>query len=164
MIGQKLHALTVLSEVRHPERRGRYYLCRCECGAEKTIYGAHLRNGSTKGCGCQRRLNARTHGATRSPEHRAWESAKARCHNPNNRKYPLYGGRGLRMADVWRDSFEAFYAEVGPRPSALHSLDRKDNDRGYEPGNVRWATATEQNLNRRQHRTKKMGVRRATSG
>ena len=164
MIGLRFNMLVVLRETRKPGVRGRFYVCRCDCGAEAVAYGGHLRAGGRKSCGCALAASKRTHGMSRTPEYKAWDGARARCNNPANRKYPLYGGRGIRMADEWLHSFSAFIAEVGPRPSLKHSLDRKDNDRGYEPGNVRWATTREQNINRRPQRPKKMGVQRATSG
>lgn len=74
-----------------------------------------------------------------------------RCHNPRHPKFHLYGGRGITVAAEWhgRDGFAAFRAHIGPRPSLKHSVDRIDNSRGYEPGNVRWATQHEQMLNTR---------------
>jgi hypothetical protein len=90
-----------------------------------------------------------THGMTNTPEYKTWRSAVERCHNPNNRQYPAYGARGIKVADEWRSDFAAFFAHVGPRPSGRYTLDRIDNDRGYEPGNVRWATYTTQANNKR---------------
>lgn len=84
-----------------------------------------------------------------TPEYRAWADAKYRCFNPNAADYYKYGGRGITMCDEWRNDFDAFLEHIGPRPSAKHSLDRVDNERGYEPGNVRWATKSQQNINRR---------------
>jgi len=84
-----------------------------------------------------------------TPEYRAWANMKTRCYAPSYRGYHNYGGRGIRVADEWRNSFEAFYAHVGPRPSAQHSIDRIDNGGNYEPGNVRWATRNEQQGNKR---------------
>ena len=75
---------------------------------------------------------------------------KRRCYTPTSGGYSIYGGRGIRVCDRWRNSFEAFYADMGPRPSAKHSLDRIDVDGNYEPGNCRWATHGEQSWNRRQ--------------
>jgi hypothetical protein len=72
-----------------------------------------------------------------------------RCTNPNEAGYKNYGGRGIRVCDAWLSSFEAFYAHVGPKLSPKLSLDRIDNDGNYEPGNVRWATRSEQRMNRR---------------
>lgn len=163
MIGARFGLLTVEKETRHPHRQGRFYECRCQCGSLTVAYGGHLRNGSRTGCGCIKPAH-RTHGMSGTPEYKAWECARSRCHNPSNRKYPLYGGRGIRMCAEWMHSFEIFFAEVGPRPAPGLSLDRIDGERGYEPGNCRWATIQQQNINRRQHRPKKMGVRRVTSG
>ena len=80
----------------------------------------------------------------RTPEHCAWVSMKQRCTNPKKREYEHYGGRGIKVCDEWMRSFLAFFAYVGPRPSAKHSLDRIDVNGNYEPGNVRWATQQEQ--------------------
>lgn len=80
---------------------------------------------------------------------RAWRSMVDRCHNPSDKGFRFYGARGVAVCPAWRASYETFASDVGPRPSSKHMLDRIDNERGYEPGNVRWATATENNRNRR---------------
>jgi hypothetical protein len=87
------------------------------------------------------------HGMSHSPERYSWNSMVQRCCNENNPAYPRYGGRGITIHPEWVLSFSAFLSYMGPRPSAAHSLDRIDNDKGYEPGNVRWATAEVQNQN-----------------
>lgn len=84
-----------------------------------------------------------------TPEYIAWQNMIARCENPNHAAFDNYGGRGIHVCVAWRESFEAFFAHVGTKPSCAHSIDRIDNDRGYEPGNVRWATKSEQAKNRR---------------
>lgn len=82
-------------------------------------------------------------------EYSAWNAARRRCHDPDVKAFPSYGGRGISVCPEWFVSFDAFLAYIGPRPSDEHSLDRIDNDRGYEPGNVRWATRSQQMANRR---------------
>ncbi len=78
--------------------------------------------------------------------------AKGRCYNPTDKRYRLHGGRGIQMCEAWRNNFEQFLADIGPRP-AHTSLDRRDNNGHYEPGNARWATAKEQGRN--QQRTQR---------
>lgn len=90
---------------------------------------------------------------SKTPEYRVWSGMNTRCYNKKNRAYPSYGGRGIRVYELWRsgrkNAFDAFLEYVGPRPSPRHSLDRIHNDRDYRPGNVRWATQKEQSRNRR---------------
>lgn len=134
-----------------------HWICRCDCGRESTPTTSTLNNGSSKSCGCVAARKAgdreRTHGLSGSTMHRLWKSIKARCNNPKVRSYRNYGGRGIKMWPPWNASFRLFLAEIlieiGPKPSPKHSIDRIDNERGYEPGNLRWATNAEQSRNRR---------------
>lgn len=87
----------------------------------------------------------------RDPLYKVWQAMIGRCHNPRNKKYRHYGGRGIEVCRRWRESFPAFKADIGQRPSPRHSIDRKDNDGHYEPSNVRWATPAEQNRNSRRN-------------
>jgi hypothetical protein len=149
--GQVFTRLTVIEKAGYSPHDKVMWRCLCECGNEVIVVGESLHCGLTKSCGCLRADRAReraTHGMTNSPEYRSWAAMKTRCLNPNGHAFNYYGGRGIAVCDRWRDSFEAFYADMGPRPTG-RSLDRIDNDRGYEPDNCRWATATEQNNNRR---------------
>jgi len=156
MTGRTLGRLTVLR--RHgTSSRPVYWECRCECGATKVVAYKHLRSGSTVSCGCYRNeMNARpkVHGHSkaagrgRSPTYITWEGMKQRCHNPAANGYTEYGARGITVCDSWRESFERFLADMGERPDGM-TLDRIDNDRGYEPDNCRWATRSDQQSNRK---------------
>lgn len=86
-----------------------------------------------------------------TPTYCSWSSMVQRCTNPNCKSWPEYGGRGITVCDRWRNSFDAFLADMGQKPRGT-SIDRIDNDRGYEPGNCRWATRAVQNKNQRRNR------------
>jgi hypothetical protein len=122
--------------------------CTCDCGNSTVVRAGNLLGGEQKGCRCV----TRSHGQSDTPEYVAWQSMRRRCANPRTTSYEHYGGRGIRVCKRWR-KFEDFLADMGPRPSPEHSIDRyPDKDGDYEPGNVRWATRTEQARNTRVNR------------
>lgn len=137
--------------------------CRCECGTIVVVAGGHLTDGGTQSCGClvRERTGARfrKHGLRKHPIYHIWNGMKNRCLNPRASDYPRYGGRGIRICESWLRDFTAFLADVGERPSLVHTLDRIDNNGDYEPGNVRWATPKEQRHNRRPGRVALHGTR-----
>lgn len=152
--GQVFGRLAALRSVPNKGRRT-YWLCRCTCGTECEVQTSKLRNGHTRSCGCllidTLRIQKRRHGACVDGrirrEYWSWHNAKRRCSDPNNEKFHRYGARGISMCPEWLNDFGAFFAHMGPCPDR-HTLDRIDNDKGYEPGNCRWATASQQAFNR----------------
>lgn len=161
-VGSSFGRLTVI-RFRQTNHRGQgVWLCRCECGNEDEYRASKLVGGLISSCGCLYRDSRRTirlihgdkpKGRKVAPEYTAWTNMITRCTNPKHNRWQHYGGRGIAICDQWRNSYEAFLADVGRRPSHAHSIDRyPDCDGNYEPGNVRWATGTEQRLNQRRQK------------
>jgi len=149
LTGKRLEHAYVLHFAGHRgSKKVRHWLCRCDCGTEYEIRSTRLKSH----CGClASRVSSeahKKHGMTGTPEFKSWEGARRRCENPNDKDYPRYGGRGIRFSHSWR-RFEDFYCAMGPRPGPGYSLDRIDTNGNYEPGNCRWATAVQQQNNRR---------------
>ena len=159
LTGRKFGILTVLNFYSFDKRgKNKLWLCQCACGNQSKSRTDSLLNGATQSCGCQkeiRRLQViRIHGMTKTGAHRSYMNARSRCNNPRNKRYQEYGGRGIEFRF---DSFEQFFSELGPRPEGK-TLDRPNSYGHYEPGNVRWATLSEQNRNRRPFKKKEKKI------
>lgn len=154
LIGMRFGRLTV--EAEHGSINAQmHWVCRCDCGNEVIASTSHLRSGHTQSCGCLRKDMAKhlkySHGHRREPIYAVWAEMRRRCNAPTHKDYKYYGGRGISVSPEW-ESFTDFFDHVSKLPhygEAGRSLDRINNDSNYEPGNVRWATMSEQALNRR---------------
>jgi hypothetical protein len=151
MTGQRVGRLVVV-EFAGTCRDGALWLCQCDCGEMVVRQRTTLKLARSKSCGCIGRESRATRGgesARSHVEYVCWRAMIARCEQRNHPNYRYYGGRGITVCERWRASFDDFVADMGPRPSAAHSVERNNNDGNYEPSNCRWATKIEQMRNRR---------------
>lgn len=156
IIGQRFGRWTVVAHDRIV-KKNRRVIARCDCGTERPVFLSGLRSGGSTSCGCYSKEVAAAfcakrnhrHGGSGTREYRIYKNIMSRCFNRNVPSYPRYGGRGVTVCKRWLggDGFANFLADMGPAPSPLHTVERKNGDKGYAPGNCRWATRAEQSRN-----------------
>lgn len=150
LTGQRFGRLTAIKPVGYDKQKNIMWECLCDCGKTSIARASGLRFGNPISCGCMKAYNGMTHGLSRHPLYNTWLAMRDRCCNAKNKKYNIYGGRGIIVCDRWLNSFENFYADMGEKPTKKHSLDRYPDANGnYEPSNCRWATTGQQNRNKK---------------
>ncbi len=146
--GRQYGAWTVLERIIGTRK----WLCRCSCGVERGVFGPNLKNGLSKSCGHTIGISAKSrftkHGLASSKPHMIWVSMRKRCNNPSDKAYKWYGAKGVKVHPAW-ESFENFWADMGPSYKEGLSIERVDVTGGYEPGNCTWITRSEQTRNKR---------------
>lgn len=163
LVGEKFGKLTVLALY----QKGKHskWICKCECFNFHIAVGGNLKSGVTRSCGCLMREVKRDlskiikHGKYKSQEFNTWHMMLQRCYKKNATGYENYGGRGIKVCDRWRDSFQNFYEDMGNKPSQDHTLDRIDVNGDYELSNCKWSTKFQQSVNQRTRKDNTSGVR-----
>lgn len=163
--GQKFGRLKAIGIDESKQTRKTYWICECDCGNMISVRSDALKCGRTKSCGCYKQESDRKN-VTNVPAYKKyleqgqkvggtrlysiWQGMKARCYNPNNTRYNSYGGRGIVICDEWKDDYMAFlkWAMDNGYSDEL-TIDRKNVNGNYEPGNCQWATSAMQSNNRR---------------
>lgn len=158
LTGKRFGRWLVLKETRNPRPGPSKWHCRCDCGKEKMEVGyTALTGGRSLSCGCLRRefyaslrKSDNVVHDQRNPSYRIWQGIRTRCFNERHPSYRSYGERGITMCPQWKDNFDQFLKDMGPRPKGL-SIERINNGGNYEPGNCQWGTAMEQAGNTRRN-------------
>lgn len=155
--GDRYNHWELLQEV-PSDKAHRQAKAKCDCGAVKVVNLASVRAGQSRSCGqCRRSMNSRKHGMWKAPEYSIWAGMKQRCYNPKGTAYHDYGARGIRVCERWQE-FQNFFADMGPRPSPRHSVERRDVNGDYEPDNCFWATPDVQARNKRDNKWKRIAL------
>lgn len=159
--GRKFGRLTVLRFAGFAKGSRALWECRCKCGTVKIVRGNNLQR--SKSCGCFNPGNT-THGMKRSREYQTWHAMKSRCLRASDPAFRNYGARGIKVCSRWKNSFENFLKDMGPRPEGL-IIDRRNNNGHYTPSNCRWVTYAQSNRNKRpksKHRRPRRVTKRRT--
>jgi hypothetical protein len=153
LAGRRFERLTVISRATVMQGYNSMWNCICDCGQQRLVRGSHLISGAIKSCGCLSREKSAVlhfvHGSHGTPTYRSWLRMRGRCYDPKNNEFHNYGARGIKVCDAWRWSFSEFLKDMGERPSLHHSIDRINGNLDYDKSNCRWATASEQQNNKR---------------
>lgn len=163
--GERFGRWLVLSRLPDDEGKRTVWKCLCECGTIRAVKSGGLRRGQSKSCGCYAREVAskmmKTHGMTDTPEWKSWMSIGDRCNSPNNKDYPNYGGRGIKICDRWNPaaggSFGNFLEDMGRRGGREYSIEREDVNGDYCPSNCKWILKSEQARNKRKQKNNTSG-------
>lgn len=155
LVGKRFNRLLVIKESLERKNGKVTWNCLCDCGNKILVTSSDLTTGNTKSCGCLSKENSKqinkTHGLSKTKIYSIWLGMKSRCYNKANKRYSDWGGRGIRVCKEWQ-TFEGFYKDMGKSYKNGLSIDRIDNDKGYEQSNCHWATKIEQQNNKRSNR------------
>lgn len=163
LTGKKYGKLTAVKEVGKNVKGTWEWLWNCECGGTKVVVPAIVKNGNTSSCGCMRKealiQRNMTHGMSKHPAYSNWKDMFKRCYNPNNKRYQDYHDRGIGVDPIF-EHFPNFLDEIGEKPNDTEtwSVGRIDNNLGYQPGNIRWETLTEQARNHTMQKNNTSGI------
>lgn len=163
LTGNKYGRLTVIKMLPGYKSRRTYVEAICVCGNKTIVEKYSMKVGRVKSCGCLNIENRTTHNLSKTRQYRIWQNMIQRCTNKNNKKYYLYGGRGIRVCDRWLESFQNFHDDMGEifndhikkHGENNTTIDRINSDGNYEPNNTRWATFSVQNQNLKPRKNKK---------
>ena len=158
LLNKEFGALKVIqkleSRITKSNKRRMYWLCLCNCGNTIELSTTDLTCGDYNSCGCRRGKYKHGHAKKKNitSEYTSWQHMLRRCDNPNDTFYSNYGGRGIKVCDEWKNSFETFLKDMGPKPNQYYTIDRIDSNGDYCPNNTRWVSRKEQQRNLRRNR------------